>query len=84
MIRRSGFSVPGAPGPSVTALPSDADVTERLMQEFEGTHGLRLVSGVIRGCRADLRSGGSPESLENLVRSRLAALHPLSVGVGAA
>ena len=81
MFGKSNFLLPNAVASSVTALPSDADVIERLLHEFEATHGLRLVSGVIRGCRAELRSvqpSCPPESLEALVRSRLVALLPLS------
>lgn len=91
MIGMSNFLVPDAVTPSVTALPSDADVIERLLLEFEATHGLRLVSGVIRGCRAELRdtaSGYSSQSLDALVRGRLAGLLPADqsspVRVGAA
>jgi len=71
----------------VTPLLSDADVTERLLSEFETTHGLRLISGLIRGCRAELRAtqpAYPAESLEALVRSRLAALHPTAMRAGAA
>jgi hypothetical protein len=67
----------------VMELPSDADVTERLLLEFEATHGLRFVSAVIRTCRAELRKsapGYAPESLEALVRSRLATVHSVSLG----
>jgi hypothetical protein len=62
----------------VSALLSDADVTERLLLEFEATHGLRMISGVIRSCRSELRNSAPtypPESLETLVRSRLSAMH---------
>jgi hypothetical protein len=74
MVGDSSFPLPDVVAPSVTALPTDADVTERLLAEFEATHGLRLVSGVIRSCRAELRNTVAtypPESLEALVRSRL-------------
>ena len=87
MIGRSSCSLPEVVAPSMTALPSDADVTERLLLEFEATHGLRLISGVIRSCRSELRNSAPaslPESLETLVRIRLAALNPVSTGVGAA
>lgn len=69
----------------ISALLSDADVTERLLLEFEATHGLRMISGVIRSCRSELRNTAPtypPESLETLVRSRLSAM--LSAGAGAA
>lgn len=87
MIGKSSFPLPDAVAPSMTALPTDADVTERLLLEFEATHGLRLVSGVIRGCRAELRDtlpAYRPESLEALVRTRLAGLPALPVRAGAA
>jgi hypothetical protein len=76
----------GPSGTEVTSLLSDADVTERLMLEFEATHGLRLISGLIRSCRAELRNtvpAYPAESLEALVRSRLAALRPTTVKTGA-
>ena len=87
MARKSSFSLPEVVTLSVTELPSDADVVERLLLEFEATHGLRLISAVIRSCRAELRKSGPAdvsESLETLVRTRMAALHPVSEGVGAA
>jgi hypothetical protein len=67
----------------VMELSSDADVTELLLLEFEATHGLRLVSAMIRICRAELRKsapGYTPESLEALVRSRLPTGHSASLG----
>jgi hypothetical protein len=87
MIGKSGFSLPEVVSASMTVLPSDADVTERLLLEFEATHGLRLVSGLIRSCRSELRNSVPaypPESLDTLVRTRLAALNPVSTDVGAA
>jgi hypothetical protein len=71
----------------VSALLSDADVTERLLLEFEATHGLRMISGVIRSCRSELRSTATtypPESLETLVRSRLSAMHTAGAATGGA
>jgi hypothetical protein len=62
-------------------------VTERLLLEFEATHGLRLISGVIRSCRAELRNSSPtdlPKSLDALVRTRLAALQSVPVRAGAA
>jgi hypothetical protein len=87
MIGKSSFSLPEVVAASVTVLPSDADVTERLLLEFEATHGLRLVSGLIRSCRSELRNSVPAylsESLDTLVRTRLAALNPVSTDVGAA
>ncbi|HEY9415919.1 MAG TPA: hypothetical protein VIQ30_14240 [Pseudonocardia sp.] len=71
----------------VTALLSDADVTERLLLEFEATHGLQLVSSVIRTCRSELRKSAPAypaESLEALVRGRLTGGHAMPVEAGAA
>ena len=87
MIGSSGCPVPQDLGSSVRVLPSDADVTEGLLLEFETTYGLRLVSSVIRTCRAELRNAGSiyPRSRwRRSSRGRLAAMHSLSVGAGAA
>jgi len=56
---------------------SSADVTERLMLEFEPALGLKLIIEVLRACRADLKGSASAhlsESLELLARHRLAAL----------
>ena len=59
------------------ALASDADVTERLMAEFEPVHGLRFLSEIVRTCRQELRTavdGAPARSLDVLARTRLAAL----------
>jgi hypothetical protein len=59
------------------APPSDADVTERLMAEFEPVHGLRFLSEIVRICRQELRTavdGVPARSLDVLARKRLAAL----------
>jgi hypothetical protein len=66
------------PAPETTPAPaSDADVTERLMLEFELVHGLRFLSEIIRMCRHELRgtvNAGPGRSLDVLARERLAAL----------
>lgn len=89
MIGDSNLSRPEAMPPvmALTGEPTDADVTERLLGEFEATHGLRLMSAVIRACRAELRKsapGSGPQMLEALVRGRLAALKSVPVEIGAA
>jgi hypothetical protein len=77
MIRNSRIArAEGADTFTVTRA-SFADVTERLMLEFEPTLGLKLIIEVLRACRTDLK-GSSPtnlsESLELLARHRLGAL----------
>ena len=54
---------------------SHADVSELLLMEFGPTHGLRLVSAVLRRCRVELAAEsptGSPAALERLARAKLA------------
>lgn len=51
-----------------------ADVSERLLMEFGPTHGLRLVSEVLRRCRIELATGpapSSPTALERLARAMM-------------
>lgn len=75
VIGKLNFSRPVV-APAV-ALPSDADVTERLMLEFEPVHGLRFLSEIVRTCRHELRTAvgaGPARSLDVLARERLAAL----------
>jgi hypothetical protein len=73
VIGKLSRSHPGAA--KSVALPSDADVTERLMLEFEPVHGLRFLSEIVRVCRRELRTavGTDPvRSLDDLARERLA------------
>lgn len=80
VIARLNFSHPdGARKPATVPAtpPSDADVTERLMLEFEPVHGLRFLSEFVRTCRNELRTAvdeGPAGSLDVLARERLAAL----------
>lgn len=56
---------------------SDADVAERLLLEFGPTHGLLLISEIIRSCRTEMRNAGpaaQARSLDVLARERLARL----------
>ncbi len=51
-----------------------ADVTERLMAEFEGRLGLAVIAQVVRDCRASVHVEGSQpphEQLEIMARRRL-------------
>jgi hypothetical protein len=69
-----GSGTVGIAGPFV---PSDADLAERLLLEFEQEYGLRVISEIIRRCRTDLRNTNpseTPESLDDLARKRLATL----------
>lgn len=79
VIGKLNFSRPEVvPASVITPAPaSDADVTERLMLEFEPVHGLRFLSEIIRICRRELRGAvgaGPAGSLDVLARERLAAL----------
>jgi hypothetical protein len=80
VIAKLNFSHPdGVPKSALipVTLPSDADITESLMAEFEPVHGLQFLSEVVRTCRNELRTSvdeGPAGSLDVLARKRLAAL----------
>lgn len=51
-----------------------ADITERLMAEFEARHSLIDIVAVVAGCRRDLQgspASAQPELVERLARQRL-------------
>ncbi|HEY4006279.1 MAG TPA: hypothetical protein VGM60_14005 [Pseudonocardia sp.] len=66
------------PGDAVIApKPSYADVSERILHEFEPSHGLIAISEILRGARAGLGSISprvTPEAFDALVRDELTAL----------
>jgi hypothetical protein len=60
--------------PSATLQDSLADVSERLMAEFEDRLALDVISRVVQGCRADLDCSSPaalPELVDRLARQRL-------------
>lgn len=80
MNESRGFPALRQPGAvTKSTRPSHADVTERLLLEFEQVYGLRLVSEVLRGCRAGVL--GSAEAFEVLARGQLAGLGVPSAAV---
>lgn len=69
------------PRPASDAATSEqvsvADITERLMAEFDGQIQVATISDVVLGCQRDLRGSpvpALPELVERLARQRL--LHP--------
>lgn len=58
-------------------VDSPADVTERLMAEFDGRHAPNVVSDVVRGAARDLTgapAGAREERVERAARQRLLTL----------
>ncbi len=70
VITVSSAASPAPPGVD----PAVADVTERLMAEFEDRLDLATISRVVSAARHDLRTvppGSVPEMVERLARQRL-------------
>jgi hypothetical protein len=70
---------PSGVGQAVVAGAGAADVTERLLAEFDGELDSAVVAAVVLDCRAELAAvpaGALPELLERLARERLRE-HPV-------